>query len=66
MPMTYLIHPLHGTKIATHDAEVEADKQNGWRLRDESMLPEPEEQPPVEPLMFHVKQRGRPRKHPEV
>lgn len=27
---TYLRHPVHGTKVATLDAEVEADKENGW------------------------------------
>ena len=25
-----LYHPVHGTKVATLEAEVEADLQNGW------------------------------------
>jgi hypothetical protein len=30
MPIIYLKHEIHGTKIAYMDAEVEADAQNGW------------------------------------
>ena len=30
MPNIYLKHPIHGTKVATMDAEAEADAQNGW------------------------------------
>lgn len=30
MPIIYLKHPVHGTKVATMDAEAEADAQNGW------------------------------------
>lgn len=26
----YLKHPIHGTKVATLEAEAEADKENGW------------------------------------
>lgn len=26
----YLKHPVHGTKVAISDMEVEYDKQNGW------------------------------------
>lgn len=26
----YLKHPIHGTKVATMEAEAEADKENGW------------------------------------
>lgn len=25
-----LVHPVHGAKIAIHDAEVIADEKNGW------------------------------------
>lgn len=28
--ITYLKHPVHGTKVATLEAEVEADKEKGW------------------------------------
>lgn len=30
MPIIYLEHPIHGTKVATMDAEAENDEQNGW------------------------------------
>jgi hypothetical protein len=30
MANIYLKHPVHGTKIATMDAEAENDEQNGW------------------------------------
>jgi hypothetical protein len=26
----YLKHPIHGTKVATLEAEADADKENGW------------------------------------
>jgi hypothetical protein len=28
----YLKHPIHGTKVATMEAEAEADVQNGWEV----------------------------------
>jgi len=30
MPLIYLSHPIHGTKIATLEQEAEFDEQNGW------------------------------------
>ena len=30
MPIIYLKHPVHGTKVATMDAEAEYDESNGW------------------------------------
>jgi hypothetical protein len=30
MPIIYLKHPVHGTKIANMEAEAEADAKNGW------------------------------------
>jgi hypothetical protein len=30
MPNIYLIHPIHGTKVAISDMEVEYDECNGW------------------------------------
>jgi hypothetical protein len=31
MPIIYLKHPIHGTKVATMDAEAEYDESNGWQ-----------------------------------
>lgn len=30
MPIIYLQHPVHGTKVANMEMEAEADEQNGW------------------------------------
>jgi hypothetical protein len=30
MPIIYLSHPDHGSKIATMEQEAEFDEQNGW------------------------------------
>ena len=30
MPQIYLSHPIHGRKIASLEAEPQADEQNGW------------------------------------
>jgi len=30
MPIIYLKHPVHGTKVANMEAEAENDEQNDW------------------------------------
>lgn len=30
MPIIYLKHPIHGTKVATMTEEADADAKNGW------------------------------------
>jgi hypothetical protein len=41
MPIIYLKHPDHGTKVATMDAEAEFDERNGWvRYNDDTPLEE--------------------------
>jgi hypothetical protein len=30
MPIIYLSHPDHGTKVANMEQEAESDEQNGW------------------------------------
>jgi hypothetical protein len=30
MAVIYMIHPVHGAKVATMELEAEADEQNGW------------------------------------
>lgn len=34
MAITYLKHSIHGTKVATMNAEVEYDLRNGWEEYD--------------------------------
>ena len=53
---TYLRHPVHGTKIATLDMEVEHDKALGWIEYDPEAFIEPE----VSANTLEVKRRGRP------
>jgi len=41
MPIIYLKHPDHGTKIATMELEAEFDEKNGWvRYTDDTLLEE--------------------------
>ena len=34
MPIIYLKHPIHGTKVATIDAEADYDESQGWKRYD--------------------------------
>ncbi len=40
MPIIYLKHPVHGTKVATIDAEAENDEANGWERYELDTQPE--------------------------
>lgn len=42
---TYLKHPVHGTKVATLQAEVDADKENGWVVFDPNNRDKVDEEP---------------------
>lgn len=44
--ITYLKHPVHGTKVATLEAEVEADKEKGWVVFDPANRDKEEEEAP--------------------
>lgn len=64
MPVIYLRHPVHGSKVATLDMEAEYDEQHGWvRYNPDEPINgedfEPESQPT--PNMM-APRRGRPRK----
>lgn len=39
MAVIYLKHPVHGSKVATMDAEAEYDEQNGWVRYDPTAIP---------------------------
>lgn len=41
MPIIYLKHPVHGTKVATMDAEAEYDEANGWKRYELDTQPAP-------------------------
>ena len=40
MPIIYLKHPDHGTKVATMEAEAEYDEANGWKRYELDTQPE--------------------------
>lgn len=60
MPVIYLKHPVHGTKVATMDLEAEADEKCGWVRYTLPTQQQPEE--PESVSENHLPRRGRPRK----
>ena len=40
MPIIYLKHPIHGTKVATMEAEAEHDEAQGWERYELDTQPE--------------------------
>jgi hypothetical protein len=68
MPNIYLKHPIHGTKVAISDMEVEYDEGNGWmRYNPETPsveIAEETQELPIPSFLEPVNQlkRGRPRK----
>lgn len=78
MPLIYLRHPVHSTKIANMELEAVADEANGWTRYDpnEAVAPAsppaplPPQAEPVAPAPQHdtvhnamePRRRGRPRK----
>lgn len=62
MPVIYLKHPTHGSKVAILEAEAEFDEQNGW-IRYNPDEPAQESEQDAAPANQLVR-RGRPRKEP--
>ena len=44
MPIIYLKHPIHGSKVATMEAEAEHDESHGWERYELDTQPEPVEE----------------------
>lgn len=62
MPIIYLSHPIHGTKVATLEQEAEFDEQNGWTRYNLDTPSEPsDEAAPVNQLEV-TRRPGRPRR----
>jgi hypothetical protein len=73
MTTIYLMHPKHGVKVATMEAEAQYDEMNGWRrfelediqddavdaLEPDAILPEAEVEANV--MAETPRRRGRPR-----
>jgi hypothetical protein len=74
MTTIYLMHPKHGVKVATMEAEAQYDEMNGWRrfeledlqddvvdaLEPDAILPDDEVEANV--MAEAPRRRGRPRK----
>lgn len=58
----YLKHPVHGTKIATLEMEVEFDEQHGWVRYNPEEPEKPGQTEPVSINQLQAKRRGRPPK----
>ena len=41
MPIIYLKHPIHGSKVATMEAEAKHDESHGWERYELDTQPEP-------------------------
>ena len=50
MPIIYLQHPKHGTKVASMDLEADFDEQNGWERYNPDTPSAPEAAAPVNEL----------------
>lgn len=61
MPVIYLKHPRHGSKIATMELEAVYDERSGW----ERYTPGHEIAPVEVASLNELRKRGRPRKEPE-
>jgi hypothetical protein len=66
MTTIYLMHPKHGVKVATMEAEAQHDETNGWRRfeledlqDDDAILPDAEVEANV--MAEAPRRRGRPR-----
>ena len=44
MPIIYMKHPIHGSKVATMELEAEHDKTHGWERYELDTQPEPVEE----------------------
>jgi len=55
MAQIYLTHPVHGTKIASLDAEVEHDEKFGWKQYNPDASPESEDEVAVNTLSLKRK-----------
>lgn len=60
--LAYLKHPIHGTKIATLEMEVEFDESHGWVRYNPEEPEELKEDQTVLINQLQVKRRGRPPK----
>jgi len=65
MPIIYLRHPVHGSKVATMEAEATYDEANGWKRFDPNEAPAPLPDPAVNVLAAVIKPEPEPEPEPE-
>lgn len=63
MAVFYLIHPVHGAKVAISEYEVDYDEMHGWMRYNPDTPDEADDEDDVEVVneMAEPKRRGRPR-----
>ena len=63
MAVIYLVHPVHGAKVAISEHEADYDEMHGWMRYDPTTPDEADEDEAEAPVneMVAPKRRGRPR-----
>ena len=63
MAVIYLIHPVHGAKVAISEHEADYDEMHGWMRYDPTTSDEADDDEDEAPVneMAEPKRRGRPR-----
>ena len=63
MAVIYLIHPVHGAKVAISEHEADYDEMHGWMRYNSDTPDEADDEDDVEVVneMAEPKRRGRPR-----
>ena len=67
MAVIYMVHPVHGAKVAISDHEADYDEMHGWMRYDPSTPDEADDDEDEAPVneMAVPKRRGRPRAQQE-
>ena len=67
MSVIYMVHPVHGAKVAISDHEAEYDEMHGWMRYDPTTPDEADDDEDEAPVneMAEPKRRGRPRAQQE-
>jgi hypothetical protein len=65
MSVIYLVHPVHGAKVAISDHEAEYDEMHGWERYDPTTAlvadVDEDDEEPVNEMAEPKRRRGRPR-----
>ena len=62
MSVIYMVHPVHGAKVAISENEAIYDEMHGWKRYDiDTLEPMADEDEGIVNVMAEPKRRGRPR-----